>query len=79
MRRSIPVTVGFHSGITLPDATLEFKNEEIEERFAEAMVDGAEFTVSISARRRPPGESGKQYVIQEIRFLPIPTLKKEPT
>lgn len=79
MRRSIPVTVGLHSGIALPDATLEFKNEEIEERLAEAMVDGVEFTVSISARRRSPGASGNKYVIQEIRFLPIPTLKKEPT
>lgn len=74
MRRSIPVSIGYHSGLTpLPDAMIEFKDDEIQQALINSMVDGTEFMLSFSATRKLDGS----LVLQEIRFIPELSIRKK--
>lgn len=77
MKRPIPVSIGYHSGLTdVPDAMIEFKDEEIQQRLMHAMLEeDRRFTVSVSATRGADG----QLRMQEIRFLPEQKVKIEPS
>lgn len=66
MRKQIPVSIGFHSGIGSDAATLEFRDEKTQQDFVNSMVDGTEFTVSVSFDRKLDGD----HILREIRLIP---------
>jgi hypothetical protein len=74
MKRSIPVTIGLHSGVGVPDGQVEFKDEEAEERFTSALVNGQKFFLSASVQRAY--STGDVYRLMELRLIPEPIVLK---